>query len=842
MAIFNIFGKIIEKKTISRLEKVAELVSTYESDFEILSADDLKARSIALRDRVRGGEPEDQALPEAFALVREAAKRTLGKRHFDVQIMGGVILHEGKIAEMKTGEGKTLVATLPSYLNALGGKGVHVVTVNDYLARRDAVWMGQVHHALGLRVACLVHDGAYFYDPSFEMEEDIDATRDAVGGFRVVEKFLRPASRKEAYEADIVYGTNHEFGFDYLRDNLVYDVHDRVQREYAYAIIDEVDSILIDEARTPLIIAAPDAASSDYYKTFTQVVSRLHETEDYAVDEKMKSANLTDAGIEKVERALGIKNIFDPENSRLVHYLNESLRARALFRRDKDYVVKDGEIVIVDEFTGRMLQGRRYSGGLHQAIEAKEGVLVKEENRTYAQITIQNYFRLYKKISGMTGTAQTSAEEFGKVYGLEVVTIPTNRPLIREELPDVIYKTKFAKYEAVAQAVKERHEKGQPVLVGTTSIQNNETISAYLSRAGVPHEVLNAKNNEREGSIIAQAGRVGAVTVATNMAGRGVDIILGGNPPVSEEMEKVKALGGLHVIGTERHDARRIDNQLRGRSGRQGDPGSSQFFLSLEDDLVRIFGGDRVKRLMEMLNLPDDMPIEAPMVSKAVNQAQQKVEGANFDARKHLLDFDDVLNKQRSAIYGKRNKMLQAENDILSFVKEILLRQLEKMRNSALLFDESPEDEHREKREKEILDAEEKFSRIPESIEPERAKAIRHHLVRILDTLWVEHLENLEGLRDSVNIRAYGQHEPLVEYRREAHILFKALNENFEGLAWHTLFPFFETDIERMKNAEKKEEKKIFANSKTDPSEKNIGRNDPCPCGSGKKYKKCHGA
>jgi len=841
---FNVFGKIIERKVLSRLEGVAALVGTYESDLEGLSQDELKERSFSLRNRMKEGESDEQALPEAFAIVREAAKRTLGKRHFDVQIMGGVVLHEGKIAEMKTGEGKTLVATLPTYLNALLGKGVHVVTVNDYLARRDTVWMGQVYHALGLTVACIVHDGAYMYDPSFEFEETVDAERDATGGFRVVEKFLRPVSRKEAYGADITYGTNHEFGFDYLRDNLVYDLSQRVQRGHAYAIIDEVDSILIDEARTPLIIAAPDAASSEYYRMFAQIVARLQETDDYVTDEKLKSANLTEQGIEKVERALGIGNIFDPEHSRLVHFLNESLKAKALFRKDKEYVVKDGEVVIVDEFTGRMLHGRRYSGGLHQAIEAKEGVLVKEENRTYAQITIQNYFRLYEKIAGMTGTAQTSAEEFGKVYNLEVITIPTNKPLAREELPDVIYKTKTAKYEAIVRDVKERHGKGQPVLIGTTSIANNETISAYLSRAGVPHEVLNAKNNEREGSIIAQAGRRGAVTVATNMAGRGVDIILGGNPPDSEEMEKVKELGGLHVIGTERHEARRIDNQLRGRAGRQGDPGSSQFFLSLEDDLVRIFGGDRVKRLMEMLNVPEDMPIEAAMVSKAVNQAQQKVEGANFDARKHLLDFDDVLNKQRSAIYVKREKMLRAgtEGEILPLVRETFSRHVESVRAASLFRREEEEIEEFEKREKEILAMEEKSGTVPESIDADRSALISQHFVRILDTLWVEHLENLEALRDSVNIRAYGQHEPLVEYRREAHILFKALNENFEGLAWHTLFPFFETDIERMKNAEKKEEKKIFANSKTDPSEKNIGRNDPCPCGSGKKYKKCHGA
>lgn len=835
---FNIFGKIIERKTFSRLEEIVALVGTYEPDFERLSLEELKTRSLALRQRIKDGEPEDHALPEAFALVREASKRTLEKRHFDVQIMGGIILHEGKIAEMKTGEGKTLVATLPSYLNALCGNGVHVVTVNDYLAKRDAVWMGQIHHALGLTVACLVHDGAFMYDPSFEMDEEVDAERDVTGGFRVVEKFLRPISRREAYEADITYGTNHEFGFDYLRDNLVYDLNHRVQREPAYVIIDEVDSILIDEARTPLIIAAPDAASSEYYRTFAQVVTRLQETDDYITDEKMKSVNLTEEGIEKVERALGISNIFDPENSRLVHFLNESLRAKALFRKDKEYVVKDGEIVIVDEFTGRMLHGRRYSGGLHQAIEAKEGVLVKEENRTYAQITIQNYFRLYKKISGMTGTAQTSAEEFGKVYSLEVVTIPTNKPLIREELSDAIYKTKTAKYEAVVRDVKERHEKGQPILIGTTSIANNETISAYLSRAGVPHEVLNAKNNEREGSIIAQAGRRGAVTVATNMAGRGVDIILGGNPPVQEEAEKVKLLGGLHVIGTERHDARRIDNQLRGRAGRQGDEGSSQFFLSLEDDLVRIFGGDRVKNLMEMLKVPEDMPIDAPMVSKAVNQAQQKVEGANFDARKHLLDFDDVLNKQRTAIYIKRERLLRAgkENTMLEIAKDTLSRYVEHVRSMTLVRSEDENHEEFEKREKDILALEEKLSTIPEELEPERAILISQHFVRILDTLWVEHLENLEALRDSVNIRAYGQHEPLVEYRREAHMLFKTMNANFEALAWNTTFPLFTLDKDRMAQSNKQETKQVSSAEK-----KNIGRNDPCWCGSGKKHKKCHG-
>ncbi len=838
---------------LGRLEDIASLILTFEEELKTLSADELKNKTKKLKERLQSGESAEQILPEAFALVREASCRTLQKRHFDVQMMGGVILHEGKIAEMRTGEGKTLVATLPAYLNALSEKGVHVVTVNDYLAKRDTVWMGQIHHALGLSVSCIVHDGAYIYDPEHTQKnsqitndklqtnskiqnqnEELDKQRDDLGGFMVFEEFLRPISRKDAYRADITYGTNHEFGFDYLRDNLVMRTEDRTQRPHYYAIIDEVDSILIDEARTPLIIASPDQASSEYYKMFARIAERLEKDKDFIVDEKLRTVSATDEGTEKVEKMIGISNIFDPEHSRLVHFFQESLRAKALFFRDRDYVVKNGEIIIVDEFTGRMLQGRRYSGGLHQAIEAKENVLVKEENRTYAQITIQNYFRLYKKISGMTGTAQTSAEEFHKVYGLDVTSIPTNKPMIRTDLPDRIYKTKDAKLRAVATEVKERHQKGQPVLLGTTSISNNETISAYLASAGVPHEVLNAKNNEREGSIIAQAGRFGAVTVATNMAGRGVDIILGGNPPVAEEMEKVKTLGGLHVIGTERHDARRIDNQLRGRAGRQGDHGSSQFFLSLEDDLVRIFGGERISRLMETLNFPEDVPIEANMISKAVNQAQQKVEGANFDMRKHLLDFDDVLNKQRSAIYTKRNAFLEAgeKNEIYPVMRNILSHFVEYTRE--IILRELEHDSERT-REAELSELEEKLKTVPETLEPERALIVGQHFVRILDTLWVEHLENLEGLRDSVNIRAYAQHEPLTEYRREAHGLFQELNKNFEALVWNTIFQIFNLDLKQIKIEEPKP--KTPANINT----KEIGRNDPCWCGSGKKFKKCHG-
>ncbi|MDI6734463.1 MAG: preprotein translocase subunit SecA [Patescibacteria group bacterium] len=836
----SLFTKIFPDRTLKRLEGVISLINGFEPEIQKLDNNELKKKSEELKKEIRGVQETQQdilneRLPEAFALIREASKRTLDQRHFDVQLIGGAVLHEGKIAEMLTGEGKTLAATLPAYLNALTGYGVHVVTVNDYLAKRDTVWMGQVYHALGLKVTCLLHDASYQYDPTFESSE-LDKERDATGNFKVVDKFLRPISRKEAYAADITYGTNHEFGFDFLRDNLTLRLEDRVQRLYNYAIIDEVDSILIDEARTPLIIAAPDTESSGFYKTFARIVEHLNKEEDYLVDEKMRSVNITDAGISKVEKMIGVQNIFDPENSRLVHFLQESLKAKALFRRDKDYVVKDGEIIIVDEFTGRMLHGRRYSGGLHQAIEAKEGVFVKEENRTYAQITIQNYFRLYKKIAGMTGTAQTSAEEFHKVYNLEVVSIPPNKPMIRKDLQDSIYKTKEAKYKAVVKEIEERHKKGQPILLGTASISNNEIISSYLKEANVPHEVLNAKNHEREGAIIAQAGRVGAVTVATNMAGRGVDIILGGNPINKEEAQKVRELGGLHVIGTERHEARRIDNQLRGRSGRQGDPGSSQFYLSLEDDLVRIFGGDRIKGLMETLNFPEDIPIESGFVTKAVNEAQRKVEGANFDIRKHLLDFDDVLNKQRTAIYRKREELLKAgeSNTILPIVSEALNNYVENIEKQ----NEANIDEEVQKK---LKEARAILGKIPESIEKERGIMLSQHAVRILDMLWVEHLENLEGLRDSVNIRAYGQHEPLVEYRREGHILYQNLNLNFEALLFNTVFPIFEIDLVKLKTSS--------SAPKTPPPKeaKNIGRNDPCWCGARDKnghpikYKKCHG-
>ena len=645
-----------------KFDPLVNSINAFEPELQTLPDEALRERSLKLRDRVQGGTSLDEVLPEAFALVREAAQRTLHQRHYDVQLLAGIVLHSGAIAEMATGEGKTLAATTAVYLNALEGKGAHVVTVNDYLAKRDAVWMGQIYQALGFTTSCLIHEAAYLYDPLWKIPQEetalIDTERDTTGSFIVQEEFLKPITRREGYLADITYGTNHEFGFDYLRDNLVHQLERQSQRGHHFAIVDEVDSILIDEARTPLIISAPDQSSSQYYKLFAGVVARLKKEEDYVVDEKLRSVEITEEGINKVEAQISIKDLYAPDNIQLVRYLEACLKAQALFQKDTDYVVRDGEIIIVDQFTGRMMPGRRYSLGIHQAIEAKENVAVQEESRTFAQISIQNYFRLYKKIAGMTGTAQTSAEEFHKVYNLEVISIPTNRPMVRKDSVDLVYKNLNAKYRAIAEDVKKRHTAGQPILIGTASIEKNEILSEFLKEAGVPHEILNAKNHEREGAIIAQAGREGAVTVATNMAGRGVDIILGGNPPDSSEAQKVKNLGGLHVLGTERHEARRIDNQLRGRSGRQGDPGSSQFFLSLEDDLLRVFGGGKLKSFIERFNLPDDVPIDSKMVSKAVQEAQGKVEGMNFDLRKHLLDFDDVLNKQRTTIYKRRQTIL----------------------------------------------------------------------------------------------------------------------------------------------------------------------------------------
>ena len=644
------------EKYLKTLQPTIDKINSLEKDFESFSNDELKSKTNDLKLMVKDGKKLDDILPEAFALTKEAAKRTLNMKHYDVQLLGGIVLHQGQIAEMKTGEGKTITATLPIFLNALAGKGAHLITVNDYLARRDSVWMGQIYNMLGLTIGCIQHDSAFIYDVNYKATEEVEEERDR--GIVVNENYLRPVSRKEAYEADITYGTNNEFGFDYLRDNMVQSLEQKVQRDLNYCIVDEVDSILIDEARTPLIISAPDMESTDKYFQFAKLVKTLKENEDYNIDEKMKAATLTDKGIENIEKALGVDNIYQSKGIQTVHHLESALRAETLFKKDKDYVVKEGEVIIVDEFTGRMMYGRRYSEGLHQAIEAKEGVKVQRESRTMATITFQNYFRLYEKLAGMTGTAATESEEFSKIYNLEVTVVPTNKPNIRKDLNDLIYKNEIAKYKAVIEEIKKRKAAGQPVLVGTISIEKNELLAQLLEQGGVEYNALNAKNHAKEAEIIAQAGKKGSVTLATNMAGRGVDIILGGNPTDDKEAEDIKALGGLHVIGTERHESRRIDNQLRGRSGRQGDPGSTQFFVCMDDDLMRIFGSDRMKNIMTTLKVPEDMPIENKLITKSLESAQKKVEGNNFDIRKHLVEYDDVISKQREVIYKKRNQVL----------------------------------------------------------------------------------------------------------------------------------------------------------------------------------------
>ena len=843
--ITKIFGDANEKY-LKGFKPTVDKINGLEKEFEGFSSEQLKEKTAELKGKIVRGPTSnktsndfDEALPEAFALVREAAKRTLNQRHFDVQLIGGIVLKEGKIAEMKTGEGKTLAATLAVYLNALGGKGTHIITVNDYLAKRDTVWMGQIYHALGLSVGCIVHDNAYIYDPEYTFEEgareiknnedELDKKRDIIGGFKVIESYLRPVSRKEAYLADITYGTNNEFGFDYLRDNMVYDLFQQVQRGFNFAIVDEVDSILIDEARTPLIISAPDMDSSKWYQEFAGIIPRLDSKTDYEIDEKMRAVTLTETGINKIEKILGMGNIYEERGIKYLHHLEQSLKAQVLFKKDKDYLVKDGQIIIVDEFTGRLMMGRRWSGGLHQAIEAKEGVRVQPESITLASITFQNYFRLYKKLAGMTGTAATSAEEFDKVYNLDVIVVPANKPMIRQDMPDRIYKTEKGKFEAVVQEIKEKHKLGQPILAGTTSIEKNEYLGKLLEREGIPHQILNAKHHEKEGEIIAQAGRLGAVTIATNMAGRGVDIILGGNPPNLEQSQRVVEIGGLHIIGTERHEARRIDNQLRGRSGRQGDPGSSQFFLSLEDDLMRVFGGERIKSLMEMLKIPEGEPIEANLVSGAVESAQSKIEGMNFDLRKHVLEYDDVMNKHREVIYRKRKEFLE-KSEIQDPKSEDSLRPyiLELIKKAGF------SEEDYEKKEKEL--GEEKMRQVEKIV-----------ALRILDMLWLEHLENMEYLRDSVRLRAYGQRDPLVEYKTEAHKMFQRLLGQLESGIAQTIMKVAIQESPSPAVPSSQPIQSFPSKSKNTPGlpvearRAKVGRNDPCPCGSGRKYKKCHG-
>ena len=814
----SFFSKIFgdpNEKYLKKLQPVIDEINRLEPKFECFSNEELREKTDEFKARLQKGEALDDILPEAFATCREAAKRTLHQRHFDVQLIGGIVLHQGKIAEMKTGEGKTLAATLPLYLNALEGKGCHLVTVNDYLARRDTVWMGQIYHLLGLKVGCLNHEQAFLYDPDYKKPpQEKEKIRDELGGFYVVEDFLRPCSRKEAYLADITYGTNNEFGFDYLRDNMAYDKSQQVQRGFHYAIVDEVDSILIDEARTPLIISQPDFEAPKMYKEFARIIPQLKENIDYNIDEKMKVATLTEEGIEKIEKILGVGNIYTDKGIKYLHHLEQALRAQVFFQKDRDYIVKDGKVIIVDEFTGRLMPGRRWSGGLHQAIEAKEGVEVQPESKTLASITFQNFFRMYKKLAGMTGTALTSAEEFDKVYGLSVVVVPTNKPMIRKDLPDRVYKTQRGKYKAIVEEIKKRHQKGQPILVGTTSIEKNEYLSKLLEREGIPHEVLNAKNHQREGQIIAQAGRFGAVTVATNMAGRGVDIVLGGNPPDPEEAKKVKELGGLHVIGTERHEARRIDNQLRGRAGRQGDPGSSQFFISLEDDLLRVFGGERIKALMEMLHIPEDQPIEAKILSNAIEKAQARVEGMNFDLRKHVLEYDDVIAKHRNKIYSQRQQILEKSyEELKNFVLEKVIKEIENTveacEKEGLCDDEKIVEEVRtifplpneirfkikEIKEKEriveyLKELAKNFFKEKEEREGKEnmEKILRFVCLRTIDILWSEHLDEMEYLKDSVRLRAYGGRDPLIEYKTEGHRLFQELEKIIDSQIAKTCF------------------------------------------------------
>jgi len=878
MILKRLFGGA--ERQANKLKPIASEINNLEPTISKLSDEELKAKTEEFKKRLEKGEKTDDLLPEAFAVVREAACRVDGKRLFDVQLLGGITLHEGKIAEMKTGEGKTHTATTAVYLNALEGRGVHVITVNDYLAKRDTNWMGPIYHFLGLSVGCIQHDASFIYEPKVRDSDEVSVEMEN----------LQPVSRQVAYAADITYGTNNEFGFDYLRDNMVQDLNQMVQRELNYAIVDEVDSILIDEARTPLIISAPDTESTKLYRRFAQIVPRLKEDEDFTVDHKMRAISLTEKGIGKVEGMLGIGNIYDISKISYVHQLEQALKANILFKRDRDYVVRDEQVIIVDDFTGRLMPGRRYSEGLHQAIEAKENVEVQKESRTLATITFQNYFRMYKKLAGMTGTALTSAEEFAKVYNLDVIPIPTNVPMIREDLPDVVYKTEQGKFKAVIEEIKHRHEKGQPVLVGTIAIEKSEALSEMLSQSGVQHEVLNAKNHEREALIVAKAGERKAVTIATNMAGRGTDIKLG---------DSVVGLGGLHILGTERHEARRIDNQLRGRSGRQGDPGSSQFFVSLEDELMRRFGGDRVKNIMDRLGLPEDQPIENRIISKSIESAQSKIEGFNFDIRKHVLEYDDVINKQREVIYKKRKEILSKESlkdEIIGMIEEEIeqvvglytaghaedwsmgeikdaLGQIFPISEESFkkLIELKRSKSHANDAQKvsaviEFLKglAKEAYGKKEQEITPEIMRQIERAMyLRAIDTFWMNHLDDIDYLREGIGLRGYGQRDPLVEYKKEAFLLFQNLMAAIRSAVITNIFkvgiikeePAPQRNVlegAKYQGAEEApaqfgavkegEEKKSSASqSQTIVNKTEIGRNQPCPCGSGKKYKRCCG-
>ena len=868
------------EKNLKKTHPIRDKVNVLEGEFQKLTDAQIRDKTEGFRSRLAGKESMDDLMPEAFAAVREVARRGLGQRHYDVQIMGGVVLHRGQIAEMKTGEGKTLVATLPVYLNSLTAKGVHVVTVNDYLARRDPVWMGPIYHGLGLSVGCLQHDGAFLYDP--EVDEPATPSSPAERGVQGGMKFLRPVTRAEAYQADITYGTNNEFGFDYLRDNMALDLSQRVQRELNYAIVDEVDNILIDEARTPLIISGPAEEPVQLYYTFAKLVPRLELEEDYTIDDRTRAISLTQEGISKMERWTKTSNLYDPENFHLVHYIENALTAQVMKNRDKEYVVRDGEVVIVDEFTGRLQPGRRWSDGLHQAVEAKEGLKIQRESITYATITLQNYFRMYQKLAGMTGTANTEADEFLKIYRLDVTVIPTNLPLARDEASDLVFQSEEAKWRVVTEDIAQLHENKRPVLVGTTSIEDSEMLSERLKRRGIPHQVLNAKNHEHEAGTIAQAGQLGAVTVSTNMAGRGTDIILGGSDTShntwKEEHDQVVQLGGLHVIGTEHHDARRIDNQLRGRAGRQGDPGSSQFYISLEDELMRRFGGDRIKTLMGWSGLGEDGAIENKWVTKSIGNAQVKVESYHFDIRKHLLDFDDVLNTQRGVIYTDRYE-IQAGGDLKGKILAMLRQEFQDIMDRHLvgrhaddwnvpgllgeleiicplppdLDDEDKVYQWSRPQISEILSefAETSYQAREQELGSEQMRLLeRLVLLRAIDIHWVSHLTSMENLRTGIGLQAYGQRDPLVMYRAEGHKMFQELLSRMQYDVVHSMFHV--TITQDPANGRRRRSggaaagatpmQAVNPQGRENAGAAKVGRNAPCPCGSGKKYKRCHGS
>lgn len=878
---FKWLGRLTDsnEKVLKHFYPVVDRINALEPEFEKLDDAALRARTGELRARLEAGETLDDLLPEAFAAVREAAKRTIGQRHYDVQLIGGMVLHQGRIAEMKTGEGKTLVATLPLYLNALTGRGCHLVTVNDYLARRDPYWMGPIYHALGVTVASIYpqqdpdeHAPSRLYDPDYDSGNDRW-------------RHFRPVSRREAYRADITYGTSSDFGFDYLRDNMVVDTSQRVQAALNYAIVDEVDNLLIDEARTPLIISGAAEEAGQSYQTFARLVPRLRPDQDYIVDEKERSVNLTDAGISHIENMLGrdgllkSPNLYDPANFALTRYLDNALKAYTLFKRDRDYVVKGGQVIIVDEFTGRLMFGRRYSEGLHQAIEAKEHVKVQRESMTFATITIQNYFRMYRKLSGMTGTALTEAEEFHKIYRLEVVVIPTHEPMIRVDHPDQIYRDETAKFKAVVREIEQMHAENRPVLIGTVSIEKSEQLSDLLKKKDISCQILNAKRHEKEAAIIARAGEPEAVTVATNMAGRGVDIVLGGSPDSSEDPnwqqrhQKVVGAGGLHIIGTERHEARRIDNQLRGRAGRQGDPGSSRFFVSLEDDIMRRFGGERIKSFMNWAGMDEDTPIENKLINKTISDVQKRVEGYHFDLRKHLVEYDDVVNKQRELIYGERNKILEGadlRDNILSMVKAEIDRAVDThladehgigWDTGALLADVSslfplPPDftaesvagmKSEQVKERLASLAETLYRAREQETGPENTRALeRLVMLRTIDSLWVEHLTMMENTRLQAVWQTLRQTRAVDAYKREGYQQFQILLDTIQHDVARTIF---HVNIKRREAAEPPPSPVAQAAGRTtsapQPARKTggrkVGRNEPCPCGSGKKYKHCHG-